>query len=92
MPEPPLNDLQQELDTLDLMCGALSPREADLFRSQVLRVVAAMQVLLGGLRDNHDALRRVVAEAVDDVRLDLVAQEHDLEATRRERDDLRGGT
>lgn len=90
MPDLPLNNLQQELNTLDAMFEVLSPKEAALFRAQVARVNAATIVLLNELECNHAHLRGVIARAVQDVRLDFVAQEHDLESTRRERDILRG--
>ena len=85
-----VNSLDQEFDTLDAMIGLLSPREAAAFSDQVDRIKEAMLALLQGLTTEHEHLRLVVAEAIQDVKLDLAATEHDLESTRRERDTLLG--
>ena len=84
-----VNPIDQEFETLDGMVGLLPIRESAAFRDQIDRIKEAMLALLTDLTKEHEKLRKTVAEAIQDVKMEVAATEHDLESTRRERDALK---
>lgn len=87
--ELPINDVANEIKTLEAMFKAFSPGECFVLQAQLNRIKTAQLGTLTKLVEQFEIQRRTIVEAINDVMLEVTMTQHDLESTRRERDALK---